>query len=201
MDSQGHKENIDIVAIRKGDRKVFKEVIGLYYDELYYYAKSLSRDELLAKDLVQEAFFGLWQKKELLNVNTVLKGWLYKTLKNKYLDHIKKYRKETYFFERTFSETLDSIVKEEYQDNLNQKLELLDKEIQNLPKKCKQVLIMSKKEGLTNMEISDYLGISIKTVEGHLSNAYKILKEKLNEKFQILFTLICFRKKGATNGS
>ncbi|MCK0159108.1 RNA polymerase sigma factor [Allomuricauda sp. F6463D] len=201
MNSQDHKENIDIVAIRKGDRVVFKKTMVLYYDELYIYAKSLSRDELLAKDLVQETFFGLWQKKENISVNTVLKGWLYKTLKNKYLDHIKKYRKETYFFERTFSETMDSVVKEECQNNLSQKLELLDIEILNLPKKCKQVLIMSKKEGLTNIEISDYLGISVKTVEGHLSNAYKILKEKLYGKFQILFTLICFRKNEATNSS
>ena len=81
------------------------------------------------------------------------------------------------------------------QENLSRKIELMDREIDLLPKKCQQVLVLSKKEGLTNAEISDYLNISIKTVEGHLSNAYKILKEKLYEKFQILFTVIGFRSK------
>jgi len=149
----------------------------------------------LAKDLVQEAFFGLWQKRETLNAKTVLRGWLYLSLKNKFLDHVKKYRKETYFFERTYSETMETLSQQDHQENLSRKIELMDREIDLLPKKCQQVLVLSKKEGLTNAEISDYLNISIKTVEGHLSNAYKILKEKLYEKFQILFTVIGFRSK------
>ena len=195
MDSNDIGENIDLIAIQKGSRKEFEKVVELYYNELFFYAKSLCRDELLAKDLVQEAFFGLWQKRESLNAKTVLRGWLYLSLKNKFLDYVKKYRKETYFFERTYSETMETLSQQEHQENLSRKIELMDREIALLPKKCKQVLVMSKKEGLTNAEISDYLDISIKTVEGHLSNAYRILKEKLYEKFQILFTVIGFRSK------
>jgi len=196
MDSKDIRGNIDIISIRKGSKKEFEKVVDRHYNELFFYAKSLTRDELLAKDLVQEVFFGLWQKREALNTKTVLRGWLYLALKNKFLDHIKKHRKETYFFERSYSDTMDALVQQDHQDNLSRKLELMEKEIQLLPKKCKQVLIMSKKEGLTNAEISNYLDISIKTVEGHLSHAYKILKEKLNEKFQVLFTLIGFRTNG-----
>lgn len=193
MDSNDMGGNIDIISIQKGDRKEFERVVELYYSELYFYAKSLCRDELLTKDLVQEVFLGLWQKKEKLHTGTVLKGWLYLSLKNKFLDHIKKYRRETYFLERTYSDTMEAIVQQDNQDKLSRRLDLVDREIQLLPKKCKQVLIMSKKEGLTNAEISDYLGISIKTVEGHLSNAYKILRKKLNGKFQVLFTLMGLR--------
>ncbi len=196
MDSNDIRGNIDIISIQKGSKKEFEKVVERYYNELFYYAKSLSRDELLAKDLVQEVFFGLWQKRESLNTKTVLRGWLYLALRNKFLDHIKKYRKETYFFEKSYSDTLDALAQQDHQDNLSRKLELMDNEIQLLPKKCKQVLIMSKREGLTNAEISNYLDISVKTVEGHLSNAYKILKEKLNEKFQVLFTLVGFRTNG-----
>ena len=196
MDSKDIRGNIDIISIQKGSKKEFEQVVVLYYNELFFYAKSLCRDELLAKDLVQEVFFGLWQKRESLNTKTVLRGWLYLTLKNRFLDHIKKYRKETYFLEKSYSDTMDALAQQDHQENLSRKLELLDKEIQLLPKKCKQVLIMSKKEGLTNTEISNYLDISVKTVEGHLSNAYKILKEKLNGKFQVLFTLFGFRMNG-----
>lgn len=195
MDSNEIRESFDVISIQKGNKKEFERVVQRHYNELFVYAKSLSRDELLAKDLVQDVFFGLWQKRETLNPNTVLRGWLYLSLKNKFLDHIKKYRKETYFFEKSYSETMEVLTQHEYQDHLTRKLELMEKEIQLLPEKCKQVLIMSKKEGLTNNEISNYLNISVKTVEGHLSNSYKILKEKLNKKFQILFTLIGFRLK------
>ncbi|WP_159023347.1 RNA polymerase sigma factor [Formosa sp. L2A11] len=187
-------KNNEIIAIKKGDKKVFIQFVDLHYNELYIYSKSLCRDELLAKDFVQDAFFILWQKREDLNVDTLLKGWLYKAIKNKYLDYIKKHSRETYLLEKTFSNTLTTVIKQEYDESLNRKLELLEKEIQVLPKKCKQILIMSKKEGLTNMEIANYLGISIKTVEGHLTKAFKILKDNLNGKYQFLFTFLSFNK-------
>lgn len=192
MDSSGGSERFDIIAIQKGDKRVFEKVIDLYYNDVYFYAKSMCRDELLAKDLVQEVFFGLWEKRQKLPIDTVLKGWFYKSVKHKYLGHVKKYRKEAYVFERAFSETIDTIVQEEHQDILAEKLALLEREIQLLPKKCKQILIMSKKEGLTNAEIADYLNISVKTVEGHIANAYKTLKEKLYEKFQMASALYPF---------
>jgi len=55
------------------------------------------------------------------------------------------------------------------------------KVIEQLPPKCKETLLLSKKEGLTNIEIAEYLDVSIKTVEGQISKAFKILREKLNE--------------------
>ena len=51
-----------------------------------------------------------------------------------------------------------------------------------LPEKCKQIFKLSKKEGLTNIEIADYLQISIKTVEAQISIAFsKIRKDLLNK--------------------
>ncbi|WP_318344311.1 RNA polymerase sigma factor [Flagellimonas baculiformis] len=183
-------EKIKVEAIQKGDRKAFKTVIESYYNEIYWYAKSLSRNEALAKDLVQEAFFKLWKKRDNIKKGTILKGWLYKSVRNNFLDHIKKYKKETYFFETTYAETLDHVIEREYQEDLKHKVELVEKEIEQLPKKCNQVFKLSKKEGLTNTEIAEHLGISIKTVEGHLTKALKILREKLKEKIKVLFLIL-----------
>jgi RNA polymerase sigma-70 factor (ECF subfamily) len=56
---------------------------------------------------------------------------------------------------------------------------LLNESISNLPKKCKEVFILSKKDGLTNIEIAEYLNISIKTVESHITQAFKLLKKSI----------------------
>ena len=72
---------------------------------------------------------------------------------------------------------------------MSKKLAIIEKEIQNLPKKCHEVFLLSKKEGLTNNEIAEHLGISLKTVEGHLTKALKTLKEKVIEKIQLLFMI------------
>ena len=105
------------------------------------------------------------------------------------MDYIKKYKRETRFLEITYLETLDFIVSKENETDLKRKVGIIEKEIEQLPNKCNKVFNLSKKEGLTNNEIADYLGISIKTVEGHLTKALKILRKKLKEKIQILFLI------------
>ena len=51
--------------------------------------------------------------------------------------------------------------------------------IDQLPKKCKEIFILSKKNGLTNIEIAEYLGISIKTVENQMTLAFSKIKKQL----------------------
>ena len=190
MHSNYRDNNVKVKAIQNGDRRAFKTVIGSYYNEIYWYAKSLCRDEVLAKDLVQEAFFKLWKKRAKIKEGTIIKGWLYKSVRNNFLDHIKKYKKETYLFETTYAETLDHIMEREYEEDVKRKVLIVEKEIERLPNKCNQVFRLSKKEGLTNIEIAEHLGISIKTVEGHLTKALRMLRERLKEKIQVLFLIL-----------
>lgn len=62
-------------------------------------------------------------------------------------------------------------------------------EIKQLPHKCQQIFILSKKEGLTNVEISEYLNVSKKTVEAQITKAYGLLRERLGEKYEMLLAL------------
>ena len=74
-------------------------------------------------------------------------------------------------------------------------IKLMNAEIDNLPSKCKEIFLMNKKEGLTHTEISEYLNISTKTVEGHITRAFKILTEKLGAKVEAVFFLLFDFKK------
>lgn len=190
MNFNANGKNIDIAAIRNIDREAFKAIIDMHYKEVYLYARSLTRDEDFSKDLVQDVFFRLWEKRGKLREGVVIKGWLFTSVHNKFIDHVRKHKKEVYLLEEVYAETVNEVVQEN-QDELRHKLKIVEKEIGKLPKKCHKVFILSKKEGLVNDEIAKHLGISVKTVEGHLTNAFKILREKLKEKIQFL-TLIIF---------
>ena len=69
-------------------------------------------------------------------------------------------------------------------------VKLVKIEIQKLPSRCKETFLLSKQEGLTIVEIADFMNVSTRTVETQMSKAYKILREKLKDKIQpILFLL------------
>ena len=73
---------------------------------------------------------------------------------------------------------------------------MVKKEIQNLPPKCKQVFLLSKEDGLTNIEISDYLHLSKRTVETQISKAYSIIRKKIGSKTNyILFMMFGIHHK------
>ena len=64
---------------------------------------------------------------------------------------------------------------------LKDRLEILNSEIDKLPNKTKEVFYLSKKRGLSNIEISELLDVSIKTVEGHMTKAFKLLRTEVKK--------------------
>ena len=66
--------------------------------------------------------------------------------------------------------------------DFEQKLSLVKKSIEKLPKKCREIFILSKKDGYTNQEISEILNISIKTVETQISIAFSKIRDDLETK-------------------
>ncbi len=167
-----------MITVQNINREVFESIVDRHYDDVYLYAKNLSRDEDLAKDLVQDVFLKLWKKRSKIKERGLIKSWLFKCVRNKFIDFTRTNKKETFLLETFYVELLNEIILEG-QDNLQQKLKIVEKEIEQLPKKCQEVFILSKKEGLNNNEIAEHLNISPKTVEGHLTGAMKTLRKKL----------------------
>ncbi|MCM4163451.1 MULTISPECIES: sigma factor-like helix-turn-helix DNA-binding protein [unclassified Arenibacter] len=60
----------------------------------------------------------------------------------------------------------------------------------DLPPKCRQIFILSKKEGLDNIEIAEYLEVSRKTVENQITKAFAILRKKLGEKYETILMFV-----------
>ena len=61
------------------------------------------------------------------------------------------------------------------------KIEWIKKEIESLPSKCKRIFLLSKEEGLTNLEIAEHLNVSIKSVEAHITKAFSILRKSIGK--------------------
>jgi len=168
-----------IAFMRSGDHLAFTEIYDRYHSLLYVYACKIIKDEDLAQDILQELFIYLWDKRDIIDFKTSMSSYLYTAVRFRFFDLVdkQKVRKE---YIQNFQIFLD---KGEYHtDNYVTERELaaiIEKEINHLPAKLREIFLLSRRENLTNREIADRLKISEKTVKNQLSLALRELRGRL----------------------
>ena len=163
--------------------------MNTHHHQLCLYAYSLSNDFDGAKDIVQNVFIKIWEDRHKLGHIKSIKSFLYKSVYNGFVDQWRKDKRMLSIEEKHF-EALEDIVKPENEELLKKQLKLVKLEIQKLPPKCKETFLLSKQEGLTNIEIASFMNVSIRTVEAQMNKAFRILRKKLKKEVSpILFLL------------
>jgi len=156
------------------------------FDEIYYrckpalidnaYRKLQSRES--AEDLVHDIFLSLYTKTEVLEFTVSLKAYLHTALKYKVQNELRnkvvreKHKKFLFF---------STVCKNDFADNLDYSecKKKVDSTIAALPDKCRQAFVMSREYDYSYKDISGNLGISVSTVEKHISKALKVLRDNV----------------------
>lgn len=182
------------IELKKGNEKALSFLIDTYHQPLCNYVYSLSNDFDGAKDIVQNIFIRLWEKREKIKAINSLKNFLYKCCYNEFISQYRK-DKKILAFEVEHVNALEELIKNENEALLKKQIELLKIEIQNLPPRCKKTFLLSKEDGLSNMEIAHKMNVTIKTVESQITKAFKILRARLGDKIHpILFVMFNLKK-------
>jgi len=151
------------------------------------------KDLELAEELVQNLFLRFWEKRELLNVQTSIKAYLYKCIYNDSLNYLKHERvKEKYqdFAQHAMEQLSESAAAKVEMTELKQQLSIA---LNELPEQCRTIFQLSRFEELKYREIAEQLGISIKTVENQMGKALRILRVKLVDFLVLVLVLIYYR--------
>ncbi|MDO5978107.1 RNA polymerase sigma factor [Flavivirga spongiicola] len=165
-----------ISKIKKNDDIAFKLIFQKFYKPLLTYTKTFTYDEDKAKDIVQEAFIILWNKRKDLLENSSLKNYLFTLAYRLYID---QYRKDK-FRNKVLDELKTSALKTRVHDDEKEgqkRLKKLLKLVQDLPPRCKEILLLSKRDGLKYKEIAQKLDISQKTVESQIRIAFQKIRD------------------------
>ena len=173
-----------ISKLQQGDQKIWSKIVEKYSEKLFGYALSLCSDHSIAKDIVQQVFISLFEYRFKLKPNYSLKSFLYKTAFNKYINYYNREKSLSRLHEQ-YHYILNEYFNANSDDYIKKRIDIINSIIEDLPKKTKQVFILKKKKGLSNEEISINQSISIKTVEAHITKAYRLIKEKAYQSKQI----------------
>lgn len=195
MKHDNYSDNVTLIeSLRNGDEVAYTYLIDNYHHKLCVYANSLVQNIYSAEDIVQNVFIKVWEQRSRLKSDHAIKSFLYKLVYNEFIDLYRK-NQSLFSLEKSYHDALNTIALEDDSESFQRILKVVNKEIDGLPPKCKEVFILSKKEGLTNIEIVEHLEVSIKTVEAQITKAFSILRSSMQEKIKSIFFLFFGRKQ------
>jgi len=177
-------------ALRKGDETAFEMIFKSYYQPLCHYAYTFLLDRDEAEEIVQAIFLNVWEKKAGLAIETSLKAYLYRAIRNGCLNAIKhqkvkkKHAEEYIAVSNASHEPVsESVISSELDQKIGDAL-------MALPEQCRLIFKMSRFEELKYAEIAGQLNISIKTVENQIGKALKIMRGHLKEFLPLLIVFM-----------
>lgn len=170
----------------QGDHKSFDALFMLYHPRVKNFLKGFIKDEEEACDMAQDIFFKVWTNRESISKVSSLKAYLYRMARNMVYDYYEhSLVKESYEQKQQSSSTYTDLIEE---DLYAQELSILiDIAIEQMPEQRRRIFKMSRKEGLSNDEISQRLQINKRTVENHITQALADLREVVRRAFLLLF--------------
>ncbi|MCW9708117.1 RNA polymerase sigma-70 factor [Fodinibius salsisoli] len=173
---------------RRRDR--FEHFFKRHYPDLCSFVFSYVNDREVAKDIVQSVFLRVWEQKRFWDNHEDAKAYFYKSVRNEALNH----KKHEQVKQKADTEVRLRVSEWKINDKTAQvndrRVEIIQKGINDLPARCREIFNLSRYDGLTYKEIAEVLDISVKTVETQIGRALKKLrrftKEHVKESLLIL---------------
>jgi len=169
-----------IENIRRGDESAFEELFRAYYPQLCRFAAGYVDSEGHARDLVQDVFLRIWERRTDWTVRQSLKAYLYRAVRNRALNHVRRQNTKNGVendLEYTTDDAEHRTAADAYHENtLSNEV---DEAIADLPERRRMAFLLHRRHGFTYKEIACIMNITKKTVENQIGRALKSLREKL----------------------
>lgn len=161
--------------LRKGDKDIFSFLFTSYYKDFVLFAGTILQDRSICEDIVQSVFLRLWNDRERVVIETSLKSYFLKSIRNSCIDEIRhRYVIREHESFVMSGDLLDDVDTENYilytdlADHLNEALA-------KLPANCREAFELNRFQGLKYKEIAEHLGVSVRTVEVRVGKALELL--------------------------
>jgi len=161
----------------QGDKKAFEYLYNYYSPKVYNFCKKLYLSSDQAEEMVQNVFIVVWEHRGQIDPDKSFSSYLFTIAKNRILDSYKKkvinqaYINYTLFHQKDFNFVTEEKI---YFDEMNLQVE---KAIEDLPERCREVFNLSRKDELSYKEIAEKLDITESTVNTQISKAIKLLQK------------------------
>ncbi len=177
----------------------FEELYIVWYARLKHFACAYVMSESDAEDIVQDVFMRIYEHKKDIAGHGKAVSYLFSSIKHACLNHLR---------DKLAADTAVSALRDRYHLEMQLRYdslehagvgyqrdedieEALNRALETLPEKCRQIFVMNKLQGIKQSEIAERLNITVNTVESQMGIAYRKLRRELKDYIPLLFLLFC----------
>ena len=183
------KTELNIIwDLNNSKEDVFIFLFEEYYVSLCAYSRRYVGRKDIAEEIVSETFFKIWENPKILRIVKSVEAYLFKAVYNNSLNCLRQLKKEEKledYFQNTSFENIGFAIEtdEATEHNLITAsiMEQIDKAVTRLPQQQQKAFRLKRFDGKKNKEVAEIMGLSIKTVETHLSKAMLTLRTILKD--------------------
>ena len=167
-----------VARLRAGDEDAYDTIFRQWYAPVVRAAEAVVRERAVAEELAQDVMLELWRRRDRLDADLSIQGYLLRAVRNRALNHVRHLRVErdgAPFAASPRSRDADApstLAADEITRAFEQALD-------ELPPRCREVFELSRGQGLRYSEIATRLGVSVKAVEAHMGRALRTMRERL----------------------
>lgn len=167
-----------LIALRSGDHQAYHDIYCVYKESIQFFLQRILQSEEEAKELTQEIFVDVWERRHTLDPTKSIKSYLYATARNTAANYFKHLRViDRYVNHEMYADGLD--YNSDDQMTARETQYLIDIAVSRMPAKRKKVFELSRYDNLSNEQIAKKLNMNKLTVASHLSQAVKEIREIL----------------------
>jgi len=176
-----HTEKELVKKLKEGDSFAFEVLFYKYRNKIKGFALKIVPAQIDPEEIVQEVFVRVWLKKEAIDPEKDFQSYLFSIAKNMVLDHLKSaVNRKLYFVGEHFQQDLAE--EEGMEASISEETEAkLQKLINEIPERRREIFRLSRFEGLTYKQIADRLNISENTVDSQIRNALAFLRKEFRK--------------------
>ena len=173
-----------LVALVGGDFKAFGELYEKYHRPLYFFALKLSKNTHEAEELVQSVFVTVWETRRNVVPAKSFSAYLFRIARNRFYDMLRRRITENCYADFIMQQNDMIITDLEKQMEDKELNAIINKLLEELPKRRHDIFMMSREENMTYKQIAEKLQISENTVDSQIRNVLNFLRKELAKYLQ-----------------
>lgn len=184
-----------VLRLIDGDEDAFCELYAAYKNRLLYFAMKFVKSREFAEDIFQDAFTVVWQSRRFINPDASFSSYLYTIVRNRILNQIRDMANEDKLKEYILSHAVDSANETNNKILFDDLKDVVSRALEQLTPRQREVFNMSRDLQMSHKEIAEALGVSVNTVQEHISVSLKVIRAYLTKysgtSADILLILLC----------